>query len=55
MIIITDLLIIDHLISVFVRYLCWWMIRLSPRISSAQYQFLSAEVDIAVLTSVPRY
>ena len=27
------------------------MIRSSPRISSGQYQFLSAEVDIAVLTS----
>ena len=32
------------------RYLCWWMVRSSPRISSAQYQFLSAEVDTAVLT-----
>ena len=31
------------------------MIRSSPRISSAQYQFLSAEVDTAVLTSVLRY
>ena len=37
------------------RYLYWWMIRSSPRISSAQYQFLMAEVDTAVLTSVLKY
>ena len=37
------------------RYLCWWMIRSSPRISSAQYQFLSADVDTAVLRSVLKY